>query len=247
MTATWLLRLAYQTGSTMSPRACRAHLPPNTPLTTTNNVPARLTPSNTPTLRHTHGRTQTPAAPIRESDLSTIESHIGRALTRTLVRDPMRQGPIRSPCTPAPTHTPCTNPHHQRPSRCHNQLPSYAKRRVVHKRFPPNHIRLCITLTTPYRVGDPHTSSDHRAWEVFLHRYGCRPQCVSLIPFSLSEFPDGVVLTLFVFCFWVGHADKTVPAATEAPVYELRTLGVYLFGPLAKIQAPTSKEAPEEE
>jgi hypothetical protein len=202
MSATWLLRLAYRTGSTTSPKACRllAHLPPNTLLTTTNTVPARPIPSKTPTLRHTHGRTQTPA-PIRESHLSTLESNIGRVPTRTLIRDPMRQGPIRSPCIPAPTPTPCTNLRHLRPSRCHNQRPTYAKRRVVHKRFHPNHIMLCITLTTPYRVGDPHTSWDTRAWEVFLHRYGCRPQCVSLIPFPLSEIPNGVVLTLLCFVF----------------------------------------------
>ena len=202
MSATWLLRLAYQTGSTMSPKACRrlAHLSPNTLLTTTNTVPAQLTPNKIPTLRLIHGRTQTPV-PIRESDLSTLESNIGRVPTRTLIRDPIRQGLIRSPCTPAPTPTPCTNHRHLRPFRCHSQLHTYARRHVVHKRFHPNHIMLCITLTTPHRVGDPHTSSDTRAWEVFLHRYGCRPQCVSLIPFPLSEIPNGVVLTLFCLVF----------------------------------------------
>ncbi|KAH9991873.1 hypothetical protein BJV77DRAFT_962552 [Russula vinacea] len=44
-----------------------------------------------------------------------------------------------------------------------------------------------------------------------------------------------------------GYADETVPATTQAPVYELRTLGVFLFWLLAKVQAPTTKEAPEKE
>ena len=202
MSGTWPLRLAYRTGQTKSPKAsrCLAKLSPHIRLTINNTAPVRPTPSSTPTPRRTRGRTQTPA-PIRESDLHTIESNIGRVPTRTPVHDRMRQGPIRSPSTLGPTHMLCTNPRHRCPSRCHSPVPSYIKRRVVHKRFPPNRIMSCIITLTTHRVGDPHTSSDHRSWEVFLHRYGCRTQCVSLIPFSLSEWrgADDILFCCYLF------------------------------------------------
>jgi hypothetical protein len=59
MSGTWPHRLAYRTGPTISPRACRclAQPPPNT-LLNTNPVPARATHSRIP--RHTHGRTLFP-------------------------------------------------------------------------------------------------------------------------------------------------------------------------------------------
>jgi hypothetical protein len=178
MTGTWRLRPAYPTGSTMSLKACRcpAHHP-NIPLTTNNHVPARPTPTNTPTPRHTHGRTRTPA-PIRESDLNTIEIIIGRVPTHTPMGGPSRQGPIpsRSPSTPALTPTLCTNPRRLSLSRCHNQFPTCIQDRVVHERFPSSPIILCIIHTTVYRVGGPHTSSDHPSWEVSPHSYGCRMQ-----------------------------------------------------------------------
>jgi hypothetical protein len=58
-----------------------------------------------------------------------------------------------------------------------------------------------------------------------------------------------VLTTFFLLSFvFVGNADETVPTtAAQAPVYEFRTLGIFLFGSLAKIQAPTNKEAPKEE
>jgi len=250
MTGTWPRRLAYRTGSTMSPRARRCPLPPspNTFLTTTNPVPARATHSRIP--RHTHGRTL-PPVPTLESDLTTTESIqvIGRVLTRNPVRDHMQQGPIPSPSphTPVPIHMLYTIPRHLCPSHFHSQFPTYIQRRVVHGRFPTSRIKLCITLTT-HRVGGPHTSWEHPSWEVFPHRYGCRTQCVSLIPFSPSEWrsADDIFSSLLSFVF-AGHADETVPTAAQAPVHEFRTLGIFLFGFLAKIQAPTNKEAPEEE
>ena len=48
---------------------------------------------------------------------------------------------------------------------------------------------------------------------------------------------------LLSFVFLVGR-PKTAPTPPQAPVYEFRPLGVFLFGPLAKTQAPTI-EAPE--
>ena len=45
--------------------------------------------------------------------------------------------------------------------------------------------------------------------------------------------------------FLAGRADETVPATAQAPAHKCRTLGVFLFGSLAKIQAPSSNEAPE--
>src|SRR5260370_5817436 len=103
MSGIWPLRLAYRTGSTLSPRACRClpHHSPNALLTTTSTVPVRATPSRTP--RRTHGRTRSPV-PIPEIDLTTIESNIDLVPTRNSVRDPMQPGPIPS-CSPL-THVP---------------------------------------------------------------------------------------------------------------------------------------------
>jgi hypothetical protein len=187
MSGTWRLRLAYRTGWTMSPKAwrCPAHHP-NFFLAPNNPVPARPTPSNTPTPRHTHGRTRTPA-PIRGRDrLNTIEIIIGRVPTHTPMGVPRQRGPIlsRTPSTRALTPTLCTNPRRLSPSRFHSRFPTCIQHRVVHERFLLSSIILYITHTT-HRVGGPHTSSDHPSWEAFLHRYGCRTQCVTLIPFFL--------------------------------------------------------------
>jgi hypothetical protein len=59
-----------------------------------------------------------------------------------------------------------------------------------------------------------------------------------------------VLTTFFLLSFvlfLVGHADETVPTTAQAPVHEFRTLGVFVFGSLTKIQAPTNTEAPEDE
>jgi hypothetical protein len=67
------------------------------------------------------------------------------------------------------------------------------------------------------------------------------------IPHSFFPIRMAWVLTTFSCCrlFLVGHADETVPTtAAQAPVYEFRTVGVFLYRPLAKIQAPVNQETP---
>lgn len=66
--------------------------------------------------------------------------------------------------------------------------------------------------------------------------------------FSFLFLPNTVALTnvFFFFCL-AGHADETGAAATQALIYKLWTLGLFLFRPLTEVQASTSKEAQEKE
>ena len=51
------------------------------------------------------------------------------------------------------------------------------------------------------RTAGAHISHGSTPWEVFPHRYRCRTQCVSLIPFSPSEW-RGADDIFLVVCFW---------------------------------------------
>ena len=86
--------------------------------------------------------------------------------------------------------------------------------------------------------------------------YGGAPQQMRMqsavrILFSFLFLPNTVALTNVFCCFFffclAGHADETGAAATQALIYKLWTLGLFLFRPLTKVQASTSKEAQEKE
>jgi hypothetical protein len=67
------------------------------------------------------------------------------------------------------------------------------------------------------------------------------PKVHILIPFSSSRWRDANDIFLIVICFSVGHPDETAPTPPQAPVREFQNAGVFLFGLLAKIQAPTTE------
>ena len=152
----------------------------------------------------------------------------------------MEQGPIPtlSPLTPAPTHMLYTLPRHLCLSHFRSRFPTFIQCRVVHGHFPPSRIKLCITRTM-HRVGGPHTSWEDPSWEVFHLRCGCITECVSLIPFSPSEWRGADDIFLVVVCFW-----QVAPTKRSQPLLKRLFTSFGPWGSSSSGPSPKSKHPP---
>jgi hypothetical protein len=134
---------------------------------------------------------------------------------------------VNLPPPPVPFPVPPPVPlHHPVPSRSRTLPPP--GHNIVYHRYDAPHGGPTYVIVPPVYGGAPPQVRMHSAVRIF-HSFLFSPKSVALTSFFLLFFVLFCCLVLLA-----GHANKTVTAATQALVYEFRTLELFLLGPFPK-------------